>query len=152
MVTRLFVIFFACIAASLAAGLVVTLAVLVPEIGQLALDRYERSVLGFVVAFGAIFVSFFAFLPALIVIAFGESFSIRSVLYYAVAGAAIAALSYMGTSGWNTLALTVDGFARRELEVLTGAGIIAGLVYWAIAGRNAGKWREPPPAREPDAL
>ena len=27
---------------------------------------------------------------------------------------------------------------------MTGAGIVAGLVYWMIAGRNAGGWREPP--------
>ena len=26
---------------------------------------------------------------------------------------------------------------------MTGAGIVAGLVYWMIAGRNAGAWREP---------
>ena len=26
---------------------------------------------------------------------------------------------------------------------MTGAGIVAGLVYWTIAGRNAGAWREP---------
>ena len=32
---------------------------------------------------------------------------------------------------------------------MTGAGIVAGLVYWMIAGRNAGAWREPP--RPPDA-
>ena len=27
---------------------------------------------------------------------------------------------------------------------MTGAGIVAGLVYWMIAGRNAGAWRTPP--------
>jgi hypothetical protein len=27
---------------------------------------------------------------------------------------------------------------------MTGAGIVAGFVYWMIAGRNAGAWREPP--------
>jgi len=26
---------------------------------------------------------------------------------------------------------------------MAGAGITAGLVYWLIAGRNAGVWREP---------
>jgi hypothetical protein len=36
-----------------------------------------------------------------------------------------------------------DGIVRRHLEVITGAGIVAGLVYWLIAGRNAGRWREP---------
>jgi len=151
-VYRLFVIFFACIAASLAAGLVITLAVLVPAVSDLALDGFERSVLGYVVAFGAIFVSFFSFLPTLMVIAVGESLSIRTVIYYAVAGAAVAAFTYMGSTGWNTLALTVEGFARRELEVMTGAGIVAGFVYWTIAGRNAGRWREPPQAQDSERL
>jgi phosphotransferase system glucose/maltose/N-acetylglucosamine-specific IIC component len=151
-VYRLFVILFACIAASLAAGFVVTLAVLIPEVGNLALDRFERSVLGYVVAFGAIFVSFFAFLPALIVIALGEILGVRAALYYAVAGAVVGAVAYMSASSWNTLALTVDGFARRELEIMAGAGIAAGFVYWAIAGRNAGRWREPRLQREPDPL
>jgi len=25
---------------------------------------------------------------------------------------------------------------------MTGAGIVGGLIYWMIAGRNAGRWRE----------
>jgi hypothetical protein len=32
---------------------------------------------------------------------------------------------------------------------MTGAGIVAGLVYWMIAGRNAGAWREPPRSERP---
>ena len=41
-----------------------------------------------------------------------------------------------------------DGIVRRHLEIMTGAGIVAGLIYWMIAGRNAGAWRVPraPPA------
>lgn len=152
MVARFFVISFACIAASLAAGFTVTIAVLIPEVGNLALDPFERSMLGFAVAFGAIFFSFFAILPAMIVIALGESLGIRAVLYYAVTGAVVAALAYMASNGWSTLALTVDGFARRELEVMTGAGIVAGFVYWAVAGRTAGLWREPPQAPNRDGL
>jgi hypothetical protein len=38
---------------------------------------------------------------------------------------------------------------RRHLEIMTGAGIVAGIVYWLIAGRNAGAWRNPPPPRTP---
>jgi hypothetical protein len=40
--------------------------------------------------------------------------------------------------------LSFDGIVRRHLEIMTGAGIVAGMVYWMIAGRNAGAWREPP--------
>ena len=43
-----------------------------------------------------------------------------------------------------------DGIVRRHLEIMTGAGIVAGLIYWMIAGRTAGAWREPrPPLRPP---
>ena len=49
--------------------------------------------------------------------------------------------------------LRFDGIVRRHLEIMTGAGIVAGLVYWMIAGRNAGAWREPPrPLRPPPPL
>ena len=28
---------------------------------------------------------------------------------------------------------------RREFEIVAAAGIVAGLVYWLLAGRNAGQ-------------
>jgi hypothetical protein len=46
-----------------------------------------------------------------------------------------------------------EGIVRRHLEIMTGAGIVAGVVYWMIAGRNAGVWRIPrPPLRPPPPL
>jgi hypothetical protein len=39
--------------------------------------------------------------------------------------------------------LHFEGIVRRHMEIMTGAGIVAGLVYWMIAGRTAGAWREP---------
>ena len=30
----------------------------------------------------------------------------------------------------------------REVEIAAAAGAVFGLVYWLIAGRNAGRWRE----------
>jgi hypothetical protein len=49
--------------------------------------------------------------------------------------------------------LQFDGIVHRHLEIMTGAGIVAGLVYWMIAGRNAGAWREPQrPLRPPPPL
>ena len=32
---------------------------------------------------------------------------------------------------------------------IIGAGILGGVVYWMIAGRNAGAWRTSPPAPPP---
>ena len=69
---------------------------------------------------------------------------IRGALTYAVGG---------GSSAWHAISalsrsipkrLRFEGIVRRHLEIMTGAGIVAGVVYWMIAGRNAGAWREPP--------
>jgi hypothetical protein len=40
-----------------------------------------------------------------------------------------------------------DGIVRRHLEIMTGAGIVAGLLYWMIAGAMPAPWRQPPPPR-----
>ena len=141
MISRIFLIIFACLIASLAAGMVVAIAVLMPAWSDLALGSLDDGTFGVVVAFGAMFLSAFALLPLLLVVVLAESFAIRSVLFYAVAGAGLAAVLYLHFRSWDTLAFSVNGFARRELEIIAAAGIVAGLVYWALAGRKAGAWR-----------
>ena len=91
-----------------------------------------------VVGFFGLVVSIKAGLPALALIALAEGFGIRSVLFYAVAGGAGLVALYYG------LGLAEhDVLVGRDLEIMAGAGIAAGFVYWAIAGRKAGCWREP---------
>ena len=41
------------------------------------------------------------------------------------------------------------GVEVKVTPEMTGAGIVAGLVYWMIAGRGAGAWREPPRGLRP---
>ena len=48
---------------------------------------------------------------------------------------------YLGLIPFDPATLRFDGIVRRHLEIMTGAGIVAGVVYWMIAGRNAGAWR-----------
>ena len=48
---------------------------------------------------------------------------------------------YLGLVPFDPETLHFEGIVRRHLEIMTGAGIVAGLVYWMIAGRNAGAWR-----------
>ncbi len=141
-VGRSFVILFACFLASFAAGVVVTLAVVLPDLSDLVLGPFEQGAFGLMVGFGALFVSVYAFVPVLLVIVAAEAFSIRAVLFYATAGALLGCVLYLNLDGWNWGAVSVQGFARREIEVMAAAGIVAGFVYWALAGRNAGKWRE----------
>ena len=68
------------------------------------------------------------------------------MLAYAVGGAIVGLACYLGLVPFDPDTLQFDGIVRRHLEIMTGAGIVAGLVYWMIAGRNAGAWREPPRA------
>ena len=75
-----------------------------------------------------IFTCLLSGMPSALVIWLGESFGIRSVLFYAPAGAAIGALIAGGIFG--TLV---------EMDVLFAlAGCLAGVAYWFAAGKNAG--------------
>jgi hypothetical protein len=138
---RLIVIAFAFLAASFAAGVVVVVAVMYPELSSLDLGPVDRDALAVMAGFGFIFVSGFALLPALIMALVTEAFTIRSLLFYALGGALFGLGVYLAYTPFDTTAMSFAGVDRRELEVMTGAGIVAGLVYWAIAGRRAGAWR-----------
>jgi hypothetical protein len=144
LISRLFVIFFGFLAACLVAGMVVVGAVLFPDFSDLGSGPVDEGAWDIVLGFGFIFVSGFALLPAMIVVAITEAFYVRSALAYAVGGALVGLACYLGLVPFDTETLRFDGIVRRHLEVMTGAGIVAGLVYWLIAGRNAGRWRVPP--------
>ena len=153
LVGRLFVILFAFLAACLVAGMIVVGAVLFPEFSDLATGPIDPSALNVVLGFGFIFISGFALLPALIVVAITEAFYIRSVLAYALGGGLVGLACYLGLIPFDPDTMRFDGIVRRHLEIMTGAGIVGGLIYWMIAGRNAGTWREPrPPLRPPPPL
>ena len=67
----------------------------------------------------------------------------RSFLYYGVGGALVGLASYYGTDISVRLENTTDVTpVANALQLAAAAGIIGGLVYWLIAGRNAGRWRE----------
>ncbi|MGP9814108.1 hypothetical protein ACTZWT_21560 [Rhodopseudomonas sp. NSM] len=144
LIGRLFAIAFGFLFASLAAGLVVVGTMLFPELSDLAGGPLDPDALNIVMGFGFIFVSGFALLPALIVVLVTEAFSIRSALAYAIGGGLVGVGCYLGLVPFDPGTLQFDGIVRRHLEIMTGAGIIGGLVYWLIAGRNAGLWRDPP--------
>ena len=153
LIGRLFVILFAFLAACLVAGMIVVGAVLFPEFSDFGSGPIDPSAFNVVLGFGFIFVSGFALLPAMIVALITEAFNIRSALAYAVGGAAVGLACYLGLIPFDPATLRFDGIVRRHLEIMTGAGIVAGVIYWMIAGRNAGAWREPPrPLRPPPPL
>jgi hypothetical protein len=149
LIGRIFVILFGFLAACFVAGMIVVGAVLYPELSDLDSGMIDQSAINVLLGFGFIFLSGFALLPALVVVLITEAFYIRSVLAYAVGGAIVGAACYLGLVPFDTETLRFDGIIRRHLEIMTGAGIVAGLVYWLIAGRTAGAWRRPPPLRQP---
>jgi len=142
---RIFLILFACFVAAIAAAFVLTLVVVVPELTTFDEWMPEDGFLGLAMGFGVVAVTFVAFVPVLVVVLVGEAFALRSVLYYAATGALVGIVSDLSLRGWDAMPLRSDAFARHELEIMAAAGIAAGFVYWAIAGRSAGGPRADPP-------
>jgi hypothetical protein len=118
LIGRLFVILFAFLAACFVAGMVVVVAILFPEFSDLGAGPVDPGAL---------------------------NIHIRSALTYAVGGGIVGLACYLGLVPFDAEQLRFEGIVRRHLEIMTGAGILAGVVYWMIAGRNAGAWRVPPP-------
>ena len=143
LIGRLFVILFAFLAACFVAGMIVVGAIMFPEFSDLGAGPVDPGVLNIMLGFGFIFVSGFALVPAMVVVAITEAFYIRSALTYAAGGALVGLACYLGLVPFDSGQLRFEGIVRRHLEIMTGAGIIAGVVYWMIAGRNAGAWRVP---------
>ena len=69
-----------------------------------------------------------------------ELLSWRSWLAHAAGGAVVALYA-----GWRLAEATgrLDAASDPGLTLFTlAAGLVGGVAYWAIAGRNAGNWRE----------
>jgi hypothetical protein len=145
LIGRIVVIFFALLAASLVASLVLQLGVFLPLWNGALSPEFDQGFLSAIIGVGFFLVSLSAFIPALVVVVLAEGFRVRSVLVYALAGGAAALLMSYGMgfdqpSGDGSPPLT---------ESLVAAGIAAGFAYWLLAGRNAGRWRErADPARQ----
>jgi hypothetical protein len=153
LIGRLFVILFGFFAACFVAGAVIVGAIMFPEFSDLGAGPVDPGVLNIILGFGFIFVSGFALVPAMIVVLITEAFNIRGALTYAVGGAIVGLACYLGLVPFDADQLRFEGIVRRHLEIMTGAGVLAGVVYWMIAGRAAGAWREPsPPPRQPPPM
>jgi hypothetical protein len=144
LIGRLVVIAIAFLAACLVAGMIIVGAVMFPEFSDLGSGPIDQGAIDIIIGFGFIFISGFALLPAMIIALITEAFYIRSALAYAVGGALVGLACYLGLVPFDPQTLRFDGIVRRHMEIMTGAGIVAGIVYWLIAGRTAGAWREPP--------
>jgi hypothetical protein len=143
---RIIVIIVAVMLATFAAGIAIAMGLLGPEWHGFSGDVVERGTFSVFVVAGATFIGAVMLLPLAILIAVAEIFKIRSPLVYAVAGAAILLLSYSaGGLAPPSYEESIDHPPppiSHETQVAAAAGVVFGAVYWLIAGRKAGRWRE----------
>jgi hypothetical protein len=143
LILRIFIVIFALMLAIAAAGLTLAFGVIAPDLTGIDSDPLERATF-FVVAFFATgMAGVFAMLPALVLIALAEGYSIRTFIYYAAAGAALGFLAFYGSGFGIRFEETTDiAPVTHPAELVVAAGIVGGLFYWLLAGRNAGRWRQ----------
>jgi hypothetical protein len=108
------------------------LAALAPEARA---DRLSHA--GLLALFAATQSAIFSFAFALILIAIAEWYAVRSWIYYALCGVAIAvggfaALHSQEAAGYPTI---LNDYALRAYLTV---GLLGGLAYWLVAGRGAG--------------
>lgn len=94
----------------------------------------------FSIPFVALFVAYFAFMPAAVVILVSELLARRDWLFYALAGAVVAAvfLAFAHEAGDNVFA----GTDASVMMAVVGSGMVGGIFYWLSCGRWAGSWRQ----------
>ena len=141
---RIIVILVALILAIMAAGITLAIGIIAPDWAGIDSDPAERLIFFIVSFFATSFVGAVAILPAALLIVISEAARLRSFLFYGVGGALVGLASYYGSDISVRLENTTDvPPVANALQLAAAAGIIGGLVYWLIAGRNAGRWREP---------
>jgi hypothetical protein len=148
---RIIVIVFAVIVASIATGMAIAMGVLGPMWHGFTGDVGERVGFWMVTVVGASFTGAVGLLPLAILIALAEAFKIRSLLANALAGVAMLLLAYYGSGFYHPYEESIDSApppVSRAAQLAAASGAVFGFVYWAIAGRNAGRWRE---RRQPSA-
>lgn len=140
---RVIVIIFGFFIATIVAGVTLAIGIVLPEWVSMESDPVERVIFFFAAFFATSFVGAVSILPAALLIVISEAARMRSFIYYAVAGALVALASYFGVDMSVQLENTTDvPPVANALQLAAAAGILGGLAYWLIAGRNAGRWRE----------
>lgn len=143
-VTRFFVILFSLVFALLAAGIALAVGVMAPELVTMTSDPIEKFAFFAMAFFTVSFVGATAFIPAVILVAIAETFDIRSIFYYAIGGGLVAAVVWYMSDISVQLENTTDlSPIRYGLQLVAASGIIGGFVYWLLAGRKAGRWKNP---------
>lgn len=131
-IMRLLVCSFAFLIAMIAAGLIATFGLYRGLEGDAA---YAGIFAGTAIV-AILFAAKFALTPFAAIVVLAEAFAVRSVLVFAVAGLLIAVAFAWVEIGSQTT------FDDRRLLIAAASGIVGGFVYWLIAGRSSGAYRE----------
>ena len=146
LVGRIFVIVFALIASSIAVGMAIAVGLLGPQWHAFSGDVGERVTFWGFAFFGSVLTGAVGLLPLVILIVLAEAFRIRSILINTAAGAALLVAGYYSSGfaqpSYEESIDTPPPAIPRQLEIAAAAGAVGGFVYWFIAGRNAGRWRD----------
>ncbi|TPM27940.1 hypothetical protein [Mesorhizobium sp. B2-3-4] len=140
-IVRLAIILFGYAVAALAASAFLNVLFLASS-GLMAGDAAPvmPASLVFSIPFVALFVAYFGFMPAVVVILIAEILGRRDWLYYALAGAAVAGvfLGLVDHARDSPFSVTETG----PIMAVIGGGMFGGIFYWLAAGRWAGSWRQ----------
>ncbi|WP_376702668.1 hypothetical protein RQ479_22335 [Mesorhizobium sp. ISC25] len=99
-----------------------------------------QASLWFSIPFVALFVAYFAFMPAAIAILVSEILGRRDWLFYALAGAVVSAV-FLGFVH-QTADANFEVTNTSVMLAVIGCGMVGGIFYWLSAGRTAGSWRQ----------
>jgi hypothetical protein len=130
-VNRLLAILSGYVAAALAGAVIPIVGYLL--LGFMTYGKEVEPLLIPVAAFAFVKAVGVSLLPVAAMIALTEAFSIQAVFAYVLLGVFVFIGSALFLVPHDILNLAV-------LSGMTSAGIVAGLVYWRIAGRSAGAW------------
>lgn len=136
---RLCVITAGFIAAAIVAGTslaFLTRIVTIQEAGQISDAGLGAGLVVAAFAFASL-TGYVAFIPSVVIILYSEFTRRRDWLFYALCGGAIAAIApliiVLVRSGTRT-----GGYEFFFMNI--AAGMLGGIAYWMVAGRNAGNW------------
>jgi len=117
--------------------------VMLAAFGLAAEDTRDLAMqsLVFSIPFVALFLSYLAFLPAALAILAGELLGKRDWLFYALAGAVVAAVVVGFVSGPEAGSETASD--PGVMLAAIASGMVGGIAYWLVAGRSARGWRSP---------
>jgi hypothetical protein len=163
MIGRMVVVVSSCLVSMLFASLLASVMVGVAlQLPYIAIAPIDLRFMGLVALYAAPLAAIHSAPFAIVGAAYSEWTARRSASFYAVAGAlsGIASLALLavvtldvGRDGGGFLAGRPSSQAAAMVSAACGmamvAGLLAGLLYWRLAGRNAGDgWRTAKPTRD----